>query len=98
MKNIVFIMVLALGAYVVPGAFAQNHGEVGVLPISSGYHQLIPTTSEWEAGFPLMCIPTCNSKERCPTILRVILPRDLLFRVSEGQRDRQASAPRTYAC
>ena len=30
MKNIVFIMVLALGAYVVPGAFAQNHGEVGV--------------------------------------------------------------------
>lgn len=29
MKKIVFIMVLALGVFTVPGAFAQNHGEVG---------------------------------------------------------------------
>ena len=40
MKNIVFIMVLALGAYVVPGAFAQNHGEVGVF---ADFVRLSPT-------------------------------------------------------
>ena len=40
MKNIIFIMVLALGAYVVPGAFAQNHGEVGVF---ADFVRLSPT-------------------------------------------------------
>src|SRR5260370_41182417 len=72
-------------------------GRLAFLLISFGYHQPILTTSEWEAGFPLMCILTCSSKERCPTISRVILPRDLLSQVPEGQRDRQASAAQAYA-